>query len=122
MPLTEKEKTKAKITVLRKKISQLTIQFIKMKAEQEMHFINLGNEADAKRFVQSLRVKLSRIRKELRARGMQIKSFKMRLKSITLQDDKESCLIILTKTAPIAVIEKEIHDIFEKEKTNVIKS
>ncbi len=126
MPLTEKEQKNAKIKVLRKRISNLTIQFIRMEADQEMHFVNLGNEEKAKRFVQSMRVKLSRIRKELRARGMKIKSFRMRLKSIILQNDKETCKIILTKTAPIAVIEKELHKIFnasntEKESDVIIK-
>jgi hypothetical protein len=111
MPLSDKDKKIAKSKILSSRIKKLVISFAKMEADKEMQFTNDGDIEIAKKLVQSMRVKLSRIRTELRKRKLFLASFTMRLKSLEYNIAKDTTTITLTKTAPISEIEKNINEL-----------
>lgn len=113
MPLTDKQRQIAQNKLLTRRIKELTIAFIQMEADKEMQFTNKGNTKDATRLVQSMRVKLSRMRAEVRRRKLNLDNFMMRLKSYEYLEDKDITIITLTKTAPLAEIEHDVAELLK---------
>lgn len=103
-------KDAAKKELLTKKITKLTVSFIKMEADKNMSFVNYGTVAEAQALVQCMRVKLSRMRAELKKVGKRSKSFKMNLQSYTFNELTNETEIVLTKLAPI-IPDSELNDI-----------
>lgn len=99
---------------------QHAIGFIKHKGEADYVFdIPAKTELDGTKFVQRIRVELSRMRRYVRDQGMVVKPFRMKLVSIEvfpvdLQDNfsHEHCKITLRKDAPDAQIARDVADVF----------
>lgn len=113
MPLTDKQRRIAQGKLLTRRIKELTIAFIRMEADKEMQFTNKGSVGDAKKLVQSMRVKLSRMRTEVRRRKLDLESFMMRLKSYEYLETTDMTIITLTKTAPLAEIESDVIELIK---------
>jgi len=121
MPLTDAQRKLAKEKVLTRRIKELVIAFIKMDSNKEMQFPNKEGIDRARRLVSSMRVKLSRMRGEVRRRGLNLNDFKMILKDISYDPETNTSVITLTKTAPIADAERDVNDVFKNEGLNDVK-
>jgi len=114
MALSPAQQKDAKRKVLTKRIHTLTIKFILMDADMDMQFQFHGDIEDSKKFVQSMRVKLSRLRVMVKERKKQLPNFKMYVNSYNYNPENNITSIILTKKAPIAEIEKDIDNLWKE--------
>lgn len=97
---------------------QHAIGFIKHKGMDDYVFaIPAESALDGQKFVQRVRVELSRMRKYVRDQGMAVKPFRMKLVSITFADKDYidpvlagKCTITLRKDAPDAQIARDVAD------------
>ena len=101
---------------------QHAVGFIKHKGDADYVFtIPADSEIEGERFVQRIRVELSRMRKYVRDQGLVVKPFRMKLVSIefvdacfgvAMQDTPAHCKITLRKDAPDAQIARDVADVF----------
>ena len=56
---------------------QKLADFVRIPDNTEYHFVVIGNELDAKRFIERMRVELAKARGIKRARGHKLRKFKM---------------------------------------------
>lgn len=112
MPLTKAQQIAATKSVASNKITTLTIAFIRMDSDKNMVFTNVGNEINARKLVQCMRVRLSRMRVTIRHQGKKTKDFKMHLKSYVYDKISDETEITLTKLSPAAKIDPELTDLY----------
>ena len=100
---------------------QHAVGFIKHKGDEDYSFaIPAESVLDGERFVQRMRVELSRMRTYVRSQGMSVKPFRMKLVGIEFfQEDRSDgmvtpahCKITLRKDAPDAQIARDVADVF----------
>jgi len=101
-----------------RRVYNLTVEFIQLKSDTDMIFTNVGDVETANRLVHAMRVKLSRMRGQVRKLGKQLVDFKMRLKSISYEQDGNTSTITLTKTTPVAEVEVEIDNLLKELEIN----
>lgn len=94
------------------------IGFIKHSESSDYTFAIPANDVlEGQRFVQRVRVELSRMRTYVRNQGHAVKPFRMRLVSVEFvaepQDYENSyCKIVLRKDAPDAQIARDVSEVF----------
>jgi len=101
---------------------QHAVGFIKHTGKEDYVFvIAADSELDGQRFVQRIRVELSRMRKYVRDQGMAVKPFRMKLVAIEFipltvtsppQMKQAICKITLRKDAPDAQIARDVATVF----------
>ena len=93
------------------------IAFIKHTTPEDYIFsINAASELECQRFVQRVRVELSRMRRYVRDQGMVVKPFRMKLVEISLCAIQTATggnyQITLRKDAPDAQIARDVANVF----------
>ena len=93
---------------------QIAVAFVKHNSTEDFVFVlHDYTKEDAKRFIQRVRVSLTRMRNYVRRKGMAVKSFRMRLVSIECQTEPElKCTVTLRRDEPDAQIARDVANAF----------
>jgi len=85
--------------------------FVKLPNGAELHFEIQGNETTARKFVQSMRVELSRMRDIVRRRKRAVKPFTLSFVSAIENEETGLVAITLLKKSEHAELSAELNDI-----------
>jgi len=88
-------------------------EFVKLPNNAEMEIVLDGHERAAFRFLQAMRMELSRLRNEVRRRGKTVKPFTLSLIKIEENLEKNKVTLTIWKKAEHTKLAKEISDIFD---------